>query len=283
MHKIVRLLMILGMVSMLSAQSSITVKNSVIGYAEVGDTVSWSKPILFSYVKSDDSKWFATFFWGPTWNDEKIYIEELFYKPYSVANGGKFNIGFGQQLVPFGSNLPYLDLTRRDMFTYQTSWDVGELVLGRGVSVYGALGEKGYLETYFGDNLNNRWSDYASARVSYEIANQFVALSVDNQERQSIDVSGLNDKIEYIAEYSLSDEYYFARAVIKPGLYGLNLLAGYESFPNKDAKPLYGVMWTFDGEYPGSFLSAEFSGEGDITFKINADLGILKLGDSKNE
>ena len=228
MHKIVRLLMILGMVSMLSAQSSITVKNSVIGYAEVGDTVSWSKPILFSYVKSDDSKWFATFFWGPTWNDEKIYIEELFYKPYSVANGGKFNIGFGQQLVPFGS-------------------------------------------------------DYASARVSYEIANQFVALSVDNQERQSIDVSGLNDKIEYIAEYSLSDEYYFARAVIKPGLYGFNLLAGYESFPDKEAKPLYGVMWTFDGDYPGSFLSVEFGNEGDLLFKINADLGILKLGDSKNE
>ena len=42
-------------------------------------------------------------------------------------------------------------------------------------------------------------------------------------------------------------------------------------------------MWTFDGEYPGSFLSAEFSGKGDLTVKINADLGILKLGDSKNE
>ncbi len=68
-----------------------------------------------------------------------------------------------------------------------------------------------------------------------------------------------------------------------PILGGLNLLMGYESFPNQDAKSLYGVMWTFDGEYPGSFLSAEFSGEGDLLLKINADLGVLKLGDSKNE
>ena len=281
MNKIIRLLLI-GMVSILSAQSSITVKNSLIGYAEVGDTVSFSKPILFSYVKSDDSKWFATFFWGPTWNDEKIYIEELFYKPYSVANGGKFNIGFGQQLIPYGSNLPYLDLTRRDMFTYQTSWDVGTLVLGRGVSVYGGL-RSIYVETYFGDNLEYDWKNYQSARVSYEVVGQAIAVSVDNQDRQSVDVSGYNKHIEYIGEYSLSDEYYFTRAVIKPDFCGLNLLMGYESFPNQDAKSLYGVMWTFDGEYPGSFLSAEFSGEGDLLLKINADLGTLKLGNSKNE
>jgi len=280
MHKIVRLLLI-GMVSILSAQSSVTVKNSVIGYAEVGDTVSFSKPILFSYVKSDDSKWFATFFWGPTWNDEKIYIEELFYKPYSVANGGKFNIGFGQQLIPYGSNLPYLDLTRRDMFTYQTSWDVGELVLGRGVSVYGGL-RSIYVETYFGDNLEYDWKNYQSTRVSYEVKGQTVALSADNHDRQAIDVSGYNKHIEYIGEYSLSHDYHFARAVVKPGMYGLNLLAGYESFDG-ESKPLYGVMWTFDGDYPGSFLSVEFGNEGDLLFKINADLGILKLGDSKNE
>jgi hypothetical protein len=269
------------MVSMLSAQSSITVKNSVIGYAEVGDTVSFSKPILFSYVKSDDSKWFATFFWGPTWNDEKIYIEELFYKPYSVANGGKFNIGFGQQLIPYGSNLPYLDLTRRDMFTYQTSWDVGTLVLGRGVSVYGGF-RSIYVETYFGDNLEYDWKNYQSTRVSYEVKGQTVALSADNRDRQAIDVSGYNKHIEYIGEYSLSHDYYFARTVVKPGMYGLNLLAGYESFDGED-KLLYGVMWTFDGEYPGSFLSVEFGNAGDLLFKINADLGILKLGDSKNE
>jgi hypothetical protein len=273
--------MILGMVSILSAQSSVTVKNSVIGYAEVGDTVSFSKPILFSYVKSDDSKWFATFFWGPTWNDEKIYIEELFYKPYSVANGGKFNIGFGQQLIPYGSNLPYLDLTRRDMFTYQTSWDVGTLVLGRGVSVYGGL-RSIYVETYFGDNLEYDWKNYQSTRVSYEVKGQTVALSADNHDRQAIDVSGYNKHIEYIGEYSLSHDYHFARAVVKPGMYGLNLLAGYESFDG-ESKPLYGVMWTFDGDYPGSFLSVEFGNEGDLLFKINADLGILKLGDSKNE
>jgi hypothetical protein len=269
------------MVSILSAQSSVTVKNSVIGYAEVGDTVSFSKPILFSYVKSDDSKWFATFFWGPTWNDEKIYVEELFYKPYSVANGGKFNIGFGQQLIPYGSNLPYLDLTRRDMFTYQTSWDVGTLVLGRGVSVYGGL-RSIYVETYFGDNLEYDWKNYQSTRVSYEVKGQTVALSADNHDRQAIDVSGYNKHIEYIGEYSLSHDYHFARAVVKPGMYGLNLLAGYESFDG-ESKPLYGVMWTFDGEYPGSFLSVEFGNEGDLLFKINADLGILKLGDSKNE
>ena len=280
MNKIIRLLLI-GMVSMLSAQSSITVKNSVIGYAEVGDTVSFSKPILFSYVKSDDSKWFATFFFGPTWNDEKIYVEELFYKPYSVANGGKFNIGFGQQLIPYGSNLPYLDLTRRDMFTYQTSWDVGTLVLGRGVSVYGGL-RSIYVETYFWDNLEYDWKNYQSTRVSYEVKGQTVALSADNRDRQAIDVSGYNKHIEYIGEYSLSHDYHFARAVVKPGIYGLNLLAGYESFDG-ESKPLYGVMWTFDGEYPGSFLSVEFGNEGDLLFKINADLGILKLGDSKNE
>ena len=280
MHKIVRLLLI-GMVSILSAQSSVTVKNSVIGYAEVGDTVSFSKPILFSYVKSDDSKWFATFFFGPTWNDEKIYVEELFYKPYSVANGGKFNIGFGQQLIPYGSNLPYLDLTRRDMFTYQTSWDVGTLVLGRGMSVYGGL-RSIYVETYFGDNLEYDWKNYQSTRVSYEVKGQTVALSADNHDRQAIDVSGYNKHIEYIGEYSLSHDYHFARAVVKPGMYGLNLLAGYESFDG-ESKPLYGVMWTFDGDYPGSFLSVEFGNEGDLLFKINADLGILKLGDSKNE
>ena len=280
MNKIIRLLLI-GVVSILSAQSSITVKNSVIGYAEVGDTVSFSKPILFSYVKSDDSKWFATFFFGPTWNDEKIYVEELFYKPYSVANGGKFNIGFGQQLIPYGSNLPYLDLTRRDMFTYQTSWDVGTLVLGRGVSVYGGL-RSIYVETYFGDNLEYDWKNYQSTRVSYEVKGQTVALSADNRDRQAIDVSGYNKHIEYIGEYSLSHDYHFARAVVKPGIYGLNLLAGYESFDG-ESKPLYGVMWTFDGEYPGSFLSVEFGNEGDLLFKINADLGILKLGDSKNE
>jgi len=280
MHKIVRLLLI-GMVSILSAQSSVTVKNSVIGYAEVGDTVSFSKPILFSYVKSDDSKWFATFFFGPTWNDEKIYVEELFYKPYSVANGGKFNIGFGQQLIPYGSNLPYLDLTRRDMFTYQTSWDVGTLVLGRGVSVYGGL-RSIYVETYFGDNLEYDWKNYQSTRVSYEVKGQTVALSADNRDRQAIDVSGYNKHIEYIGEYSLSHDYHFARAVVKPGMYGLNLLAGYESFDGED-KLLYGAMWTFDGDYPGSFLSVEFGNAGDLLFKINADLGILKLGDSKNE
>ena len=280
MNKIIRLLLI-GMVSILSALSSVTVKNSVIGYAEVGDTVSFSKPIHFSYVKSDDSKWFATFFWGPTWNDEKIYVEELFYKPYSVANGGKFNIGFGQQLIPYGSNLPYLDLTRRDMFTYQTSWDVGTLVLGRGVSVYGGL-RSIYVETYFGDNLEYDWKNYQSTRVSYEVKGQTVALSADNHDRQAIDVSGYNKHIEYIGEYSLSHDYHFARAVVKPGMYGLNLLAGYESFDGED-KLLYGAMWTFDGDYPGSFLSVEFGNAGDLLFKINADLGILKLGDSKNE
>ena len=105
MNKIIRLLMILGMVSMLSAQSSVTVKNSVIGYAEVGDTVSFSKPILFSYVKSDDSKWFATFFWGPTWNDEKIYIEELFYKPYTTLPFLKSNFLSNSELI-----VPYSDL-----------------------------------------------------------------------------------------------------------------------------------------------------------------------------
>ena len=40
-----RLLLILGMVSVLTAQSA-TIKNSIIGYTSVGDTVSFEKPTL---------------------------------------------------------------------------------------------------------------------------------------------------------------------------------------------------------------------------------------------
>ncbi len=68
----------------------------------------------------------------------KVYVEELFYKPYS----DKFTIGLGRQAIPFGSNVPYLDLTRGDKFTYQTptEHDVGLLYFGDGVSAYGGIG-----------------------------------------------------------------------------------------------------------------------------------------------
>ena len=51
-NKIVRLLLI-GMVSILSAQTAI-IKNSIIGYTTIGDTVSFATPHLWTLLKSDD-------------------------------------------------------------------------------------------------------------------------------------------------------------------------------------------------------------------------------------
>ena len=51
-----RLLLILGMVSVLTAQTA-TIKNSIVGYSTLGDTVSFDKPYVWSFIKSDDLKW----------------------------------------------------------------------------------------------------------------------------------------------------------------------------------------------------------------------------------
>ena len=51
MNKIIRLLLI-GMVSTLSAQTA-TIKNSIVGYSTLGDTVSFDKPYVWSFIKGD--------------------------------------------------------------------------------------------------------------------------------------------------------------------------------------------------------------------------------------
>ena len=268
MNKIIKLLLI-GMVSMLSAQSTLILKSSINGYATVGDTISFEKPYLYSFVKSGDGKWFTSIFVTPPWNEDGIYIEELFFKPYS----GKFTVGFGQQAIPFGSNIPYLDLTRFDPFTYQTSENVGLILVGRGVSVYGGVGPL-FVESYYGSHIENDIQGYSSIRVSYGWKDQYVGISVDNQDKQVLDVSGFSKYIDYVSEVGLSYDYQWARAIIKPGLYGFSLLAGYESFDGEN-KPLYGLMWSYGDR---RFLSAEFSGDGDIMVKINCGLDLITIG-----
>ena len=135
MNKI--MIMFLMMFTIASSQTA-TITNSVIGYTTVGDSVSFEKPSLWSFIKDDNSKWMASLWIDAPWASEVVYVEELFYKPYS----DKFTIGLGRQAIPFGSNVPYLDLTRGDRFTYdtQTPNDDGLLYFGDGVSVYGGVG-----------------------------------------------------------------------------------------------------------------------------------------------
>ena len=264
-----RLLLILGMVSILSAQTA-TIKNSIIGYTTLGDTVSFDKPYLWSFIKSDDSKWMASIFIEAPWSDESVYVEELFYKPYS----DKFTIGLGRQAIPFGSNVPYLDLTRGDKFTYQTPTvnDVGLLYFGDGISVYGGVG-KWFLETYYGSDIENGYEGLTTTRLSYEVGDvHFVGVSLDNQERQAFDVSGYSEFVDYVTEFR--KDYQWVRAIVKPGLYGVSLLAGYET-TNGESQALYGLVWQY-GE-PNRFLSAELSGEGDLKVKLYYSFN-LKIG-----
>ena len=260
MNKIIRLLLI-GMVSILSAQTA-TIKNSIIGYSTLGDTVSFDKPYLWSFVKSDDSKWMASIFVEAPWSDESVYVEELFYKPYS----DKFTIGLGRQAIPFGSNVPYLDLTRGDKFTYQThtEHDVGLLYFGDGVSAYGGIGDF-FIETYYGSDIENGWESLSTARLSYEWKDHFVGFSYDNQERAVIDVSGYTKYVDYVSEVSLVNDYQWIRAIVKPDLYGISLLGGYE-ITDGHSQALYGFVWQY-GE-PNRFISAELSGEGDVRVKL---------------
>ena len=271
MNKIIRLLLI-GMVSILSAQTA-TLKNSITGYSTLGDTVSFDKPYLWSFIKSDDSKWMASIFVDAPWTRDKVYVEELFYKPYS----DKFTIGLGRQAIPFGSNVPYLDLTRGDRFTYSTPTpnDVGLLYFGDGVSVYGGVG-KWFLETYYGNDIENGYDVLTTARLSYEVGDiHFIGVSVDNQDRQVLDVSGYSKYVDYVSEIGLSHDYQWVRAIVKPGLYGVSLLAGYET-TNGESQALYGFAWQY-GE-PNRFISTELSGDGDLRVKLYFGLEPIKIG-----
>ena len=259
MNKIIRLLLI-GMVSILSAQTA-TIKNSIIGYTTVGDTISFDKPYVWTFIKSDDSKWMASIFVDAPWTRDKVYVEELFYKPYS----DKFTIGLGRQAIPFGSNVPYLDLTRGDRFTYATPTpnDVGLLYFGDGVSIYGGVG-KWFLETYYGNDIENGYDVLTTARLSYEVGDvHFIGVSVDNQDRQVLDVSGYSKYVDYVTEFR--EDYQWGRAIIKSGKYGLSALAGFERTED-ETQALYGLVWQY-GE-PNRFLSAELSGEGDVRVKL---------------
>ena len=257
-------------ISFIDAQE-IEIKNSIIGYTTLGDTVSFDKPYLWSFIKSDDSKWMASIFVEAPWSDESVYVEELFYKPYS----DKFTIGLGRQAIPFGSNVPYLDLTRGDKFTYQTptEHDVGLLYFGDGVSVYGGIGNF-FIETYYGSDIENELESLSTTRFSYEWKDQFIGFSYDNEDRQALDISGYSKYVDYVSEIGLSHNYQWLRAIVKPGLYGVSLLAGYET-TNGESQALYGLVWQY-GE-PNRFLSAELSGEGDLKVKLYYGFN-LKIG-----
>jgi len=258
MNKI--MIMFLMMFTIASSQTA-TITNSVIGYTTVGDSVSFEKPSLWSFIKDDNSKWMASLWIDAPWASEVVYVEELFYKPYS----DKFTIGLGRQAIPFGSNVPYLDLTRGDRFTYATPTpnDAGLLYFGDGVSVYGGVG-KWFLETYYGNDIENGYDVLTTARLSYEVGDiHFIGVSVDNQDRQVLDVSGYSKYVDYVTEFR--EDYQWGRAIIKSGKYGLSALAGFERTED-ETQALYGLVYQY-GE-PNQFVSAEFSGEGDLKVKL---------------
>ena len=58
MNKI--MIMFLMMFTIASSQTA-TITNSVIGYTTVGDSVSFEKPSLWSFIKDDNSKWMLLF------------------------------------------------------------------------------------------------------------------------------------------------------------------------------------------------------------------------------
>ena len=78
-----RLLLILGMVSVLTAQTA-TMSNNIIGYTTINEkhdpdgaedrngdeyesTISFEKPYLWSFIKSDDKSWMASIFVDAPW------------------------------------------------------------------------------------------------------------------------------------------------------------------------------------------------------------------------
>lgn len=278
MNKI--LVIVLMMFTMASSQTA-TIKNSIIGYTTINEkhdpegsddrngdeyesTISFDKPYLWSFIKSDDSKWMASIFVDAPWARGSVYVEELFYKPYS----DKFTVGLGRQAIPFGSNVPYLDLTRGDKFTYQTPTpnDVGLLYFGDGISVYGGVGNW-FIETYHGNDIENGFEEYTAGRVSYEFGDHFVGVSVDNENRQALDVSGYSEFVDYVTEFR--EDYQWGRAVVRlPNMWhlkGLGLIGGLERTED-ETQALYGVVYQY-GE-PNQFVSAELSGEGDLRVKL---------------
>jgi hypothetical protein len=274
-----RLLLLLGMVSVLTAQTA-TISNNIIGYTTINEkhdpdgaenrngdeyesTISFEKPYVWSFIKSDDSKWGISMFLDAPWARGSVYVEELFYKPYS----DKFTVVLGRQPIPFGSNVPYLDLTRGDKFTYQTPTpnDVGLLHFGDGVSVYGGVGNW-FIETYYGSDIENGFEEYTAGRVSYEFGDHFVGVSLDDQNRQALDVSGYSEFVDYVTEFR--EDYQWGRAVVRlPYMFhlqGLGLIVGLERTED-ETQTLYGVTWSY-GE--NRFLSTELSGDGDLKVKL---------------
>jgi hypothetical protein len=100
----------------------------------------------------------------------------------------------------------------------------------------------------------------------------FVGVSLDNQERQALDVSGYSKYVDYVTEFR--EDYQWGRAIVKTGKYGLSLLGGYE-ITNGHSQVLYGFAWQY-GE-PNRFLSAELSGEGELKVKMYYGFN-LKIG-----
>tara|TARA_Y100001937_G_scaffold54125_1_gene74678 strand:- start:1457 stop:2278 length:822 start_codon:yes stop_codon:yes gene_type:complete len=267
-----RLLLILGMVSVLTGQTA-TIKNSIVGYSTLGDTVSFDKPYVWSFTKSDDSKWGISMFLDAPWARDKVYVEELYYKPYT----DKFTIVLGRQPIPFGANIPYLDLTRGDKFTYQTPTpnDIGLLYFGDGVTIYGGVG-KWFFESYYGNDIENGFEEYKAGRVSYEFGNHFVGVSLDDQNKQALDISGYGEFVDYVTE--IREDYQWVRAVVRlPNmlhLKGLGLIGGFER-TSDETQALYGVVYQY-GE-SNQFVSAELSGEGDLSVKLYYGFS-LKIG-----
>ena len=268
MNKLISLLLI-SILSLLQAQSSINIKSGIVNEVTISDTTTFSQPLLIAFVKSNDKKWFTSFFL----REQSLFIEEMLYKPYD----DKFTVILGQQAIPFGANVPFFDLTRFDPFTYQTGLSHDIFTVGRGVCVYGDVSILS-LEGYYGSHLS-LGEGYASARVSYWGDNYNIGVSVDNQDNQVVDVSGYSEYIDYVAEASKNNQW--VRAIVKPGLYGVSLLAGYEN-NNIESKPLYGVLIPFGEKRPspqaGNFVSAEFSGDGDVIVKVNCTFGFKLEG-----
>ncbi len=258
-----RFLLILGMVSVLTSQTA-TIKNSIVGYSTLGDTVSFDKPYVWSFTKGDDSKWGISMFLDAPWARGSVYVEELYYKPYT----DKFTIVLGRQPIPFGANIPYLDLTRGDKFTYQTPTpnDIGLLYFGDGVTIYGGVG-KWFLESYYGNDIENGFEEYKAGRLSYEFGNHFVGVSLDDQNKQALDISGYSEFVDYVTE--IREDYQWVRTVVRlPNMFhlkGLGLIGGFER-TSDETQTLYGLVYQY-GE-SNQFVSAELSGEGDLRVKL---------------
>ena len=261
--KMKRFLLILGMVSVLTSQTA-TIKNSIVGYSTLGDTVSFDKPYVWSFTKGDDSKWGISMFLDAPWARGSVYVEELYYKPYT----DKFTIVLGRQPIPFGANIPYLDLTRGDKFTYQTPTpnDIGLLYFGDGVTIYGGVG-KWFLESYYGNDIENGFEEYKAGRLSYEFGNHFVGVSLDDQNKQALDISGYSEFVDYVTE--IREDYQWVRTVVRlPNMFhlkGLGLIGGFER-TSDETQTLYGLVYQY-GE-SNQFVSAELSGEGDLRVKL---------------